>query len=113
MGCGVDGFSRSLGVCTCRALCVGAGVGAVVAVAVGAVPVPHPAYACRLAPVTMNDSSYVLQNNDGTGGECVPSKHAVGGRFIDENFILRVRCGGVPSHAAYIPPAMLLPLETW
>ena len=74
----------------------------------GAGPTPS---LCLHACTSNHDSSYVLQNNDGTGGECVPSKHAVGGRFIDENFILRVRCGGV--HAACIPPAMLLPLETW
>jgi hypothetical protein len=30
------------------------------------------------------------QFGDGTGGECVPSKHATKGRFIDESFILRV-----------------------
>jgi hypothetical protein len=31
------------------------------------------------------------QKGDGTGGECIPLKDAVNGRFPDENFILRVR----------------------
>ena len=41
-------------------------------------------------------SCYVLQRGDGTGGECVPSKHATRGKFSDENFILRVRAVAVP-----------------